>query len=89
MENKYKVVDKHTRKVVYSSNERGHAEIYRNTCSRPFDFVILSDEDKVEVRLGDLINWETRLSEAEYEYGNDLGDVEDGIKKYINAAIHV
>lgn len=39
---KYLVINTETGEIVYSTEQKHHAEIYRNTCNEPFKFKIIT-----------------------------------------------
>lgn len=74
------VVDKTSWKVVYSGEERSHAEIYRNTCAKPSDYIILNEDDKVEVKVGNLLEWFQKINDLDLW---ELDEMDDGIRDYL------
>lgn len=78
------VVDKTSWKVVYSGEERNHAEIYRNTCSKPSDYIILDEDDKVEVKVGNLLSWFQNINDLDLW---ELDETGDGIRDYLKEVL--
>lgn len=74
------VVEKTSWKVIYSGEERSHAEIYRNTCSKPSDYIILDEDDKVEVKVGNLLRWFQNINDLDLW---ELDETGDGIRDYL------
>lgn len=78
------VVDKTSWKVVYSGEERNHAEIYRNTCAKPSDYIILNEDDKVEVKVGNLLEWFQKINDLDLW---ELDEMDDGIRDYLKEVL--
>lgn len=78
------VVDKASWKVVYSGEERNHAEIYRNTCAKPSDYIILGEDDMVEVKVGNLLEWFHKINDLDLW---ELDETGDGIRDYLKEVL--
>lgn len=74
----FKVINKKTREEVYESSELGHAEIYRNTCHQPWEFVIIEIEDELPDNILEDLGWVLEHNahpEYKYHRKDDVDDV--------------